>query len=244
MKNILHLTFLFIFCALSAQSISDFSYIKISRTGDFKNNEYGLINLLQTKLQERKYLLLPDDVSLWPENAQKNPCQILKAELKNTSSFFKNKVRVDFKDCKDQTIAYQEGTSSIKDYEPGYREALGFALKPVPQSNGLAQNNIQISAADNEAFTAKKVIETGAPAIFSNGNMKFNQIFISEDQFILAEADQSTPFATFKNSSKKEVYHVRLRDGQHTLGYTEDGSVVVDMPFPDGTFRKEIFRKL
>ena len=76
---------------------------------------------------------------------------------------------------------------------------------------------------------------------FSNGTLNLNRIFISDSQFILASPNDSTPYAIFKESTKKEVYRVQLQDGSQTLGYVENGNIVIELPNADGSFRKEIF---
>jgi len=49
------------------------------------------------------------------------------------------------------------------------------------------------------------------------------------------------PFAVFKNSSKKDVFIVKLADGNSTVGYFENGSIVIDIPQSDGRYTKEVF---
>ena len=44
-----------------------------------------------------------------------------------------------------------------------------------------------------------------------------------------------------KESTKKEVYRVQLQDGSQTLGYVENGNIVIEIPNAEGSFRKEIF---
>jgi hypothetical protein len=57
----------------------------------------------------------------------------------------------------------------------------------------------------------------------------------------LAKSGSSVPFATFKSTSKDAVFLVKLADGNTTIGYFENGSIVIDMPQADGKFSKEVF---
>ena len=71
--------------------------------------------------------------------------------------------------------------------------------------------------------------------------MSFQKIQISKDQFILVSSSSSVPFATFKNTTKSDVYRVTLENGTSTIGYSENGNLVIEIPTNDGNYKKEIF---
>jgi hypothetical protein len=71
--------------------------------------------------------------------------------------------------------------------------------------------------------------------------VSFQKIQISKDQFILVSSSSSVPFATFKNTTKSDVYRVTLENGISTLGYTENGNLVIEIPINDGNYKKEVF---
>jgi hypothetical protein len=48
-------------------------------------------------------------------------------------------------------------------------------------------------------------------------------------------------FATFKNTTKSDVYRVTLENGTSTIGYTENGNLVIEIPTSDGNYKKEVF---
>lgn len=256
MKKILHLSFFILFAAAYSQNISNYEYVSIAaKTGNFESAKYGLNGILNSKLKAGKYEIVGESSESWPDAAKKNPCGVLKAEIEDTSSFLKNKVQVNFKDCSGKTLASFEGKSNIKEYEPGFKDALNMALKNLPASNPvklavITENPKHTVAAEAEpvkptaAQTQNNTIKTENKAeIFSNGKMMLNRIFISDSQFILANPNNSTPYAIFKESTKKEVYRVQLQDGTQTLGYLEDGNIVIEVAHNDGSFKKEIYSR-
>lgn len=256
MKKILNFAFFLLFTAVYSQNISDYTFVYIAgKTGDFEANKYGLATLLSAKLTAKKYVVISESKDSWPEAAKNNPCGVLKAELADTSTFLKNKLQINFQDCSGKTVVSYEAKSNIKEYEPGFKDALNTASKTFPASNPvkLAAISQTETPKPNVAIVAEPVKSTsnqtpnsGAKTenkaeIFSNGTFNLNRIFISDSQFILASPNNSTPYAIFKATTKKDVYRVQLQDGSQTLGYIEHGNIVIELPNADGSFRKEIF---
>ena len=248
MKKLLSFSLLMVFATAFSQNISDYRSIYIPKEfADAKANKYGLKDVLKSKLKAKKFVIV--------ENAAEFSCEMLKAEVSDTSNFIKNKVQLSFKDCNDKVIANYEGKSSIKEFEPGMKEALQFALNNVavsaPKSTEttiLKEKSEPISERNAETNATKLELENEAIAeskaeTFSNGTINFKKIIISPNQFILANPNNFVPFAIFKTSTKKDVYHVQLENGRHTLGYWENGKIVVDIPQSDGSYTKEEFLK-
>ena len=44
----------------------------------------------------------------------------------------------------------------------------------------------------------------------------------------------------FKNTTKSDVYRVTLENGTSTLGYTENGNLVIEIPTNDGNYKKVV----
>lgn len=268
MKKILQISSLFLITFYYGQQMSDFQYIYIPEK--FMNqdaNKYGLNELLQLKLKQKKFTVLTKSKENWPPELSQNPCQVLIVELSNTSNMFKNKIKVEFKDCDNKTLSSMEGKSSIKEFEPGMRDALADAAKEFPTSNPVEKSMIvqkqevkkttQPIETINRAVAVvpEKNIPQVVPApkteanaiqnaeIYSNGSLKLNRIFLSNGKFILVNPNNSVPYATFKPSTKKEVFRVQLSDGTATLGYLEDNNIVIELTNSDGSFRKEIFER-
>ena len=248
MKKLLSFSLLMIFTTAFSQNISDYRSIYIPKEfADAKANKYGLKDVLKSKLKAKKFVIV--------ENATEFSCEMLKAEVSDTSNFIKNKVQLSFKDCNDKVIANYEGKSSIKEFEPGMKEALQFALNNVavsaPKSSEttiLKEKSEPISQRNAETNATKLELENEAIAeskaeTFSNDTINFKKIIISPNQFILANPNNSVPFAIFKTSTKNDVYHVQLENGSHTLGYWENGKIVIEIPNSDGSYTKEEFLK-
>ncbi|UOE41669.1 hypothetical protein MTP09_03245 [Chryseobacterium suipulveris] len=257
MKKFLQLVTFFLFAISFGQNISNYQNILIpTEFADAKANRFGLGDLLAKKLVAKKYVVIH-------ENADYN-CGILKADLRDNSNMFTNKIIVDFKDCNGKIIESFSGKSSIKDFEPGMRDALENALKNLSFSNPVEQTKIVqtqnskpavsipvVTKTENTAqpiFSENKTTPTtnnpvSKAEVFSNGSLNLNKINISANQFILANPNSSVPYAIFKASSKKDVFHVQLENGTSTIGYFEDGKIVIDLPNSDGTFRKEVLSR-
>ena len=45
-----------------------------------------------------------------------------------------------------------------------------------------------------------------------------------------------------KNTTKSDVYRVTLENGTSTLGYTESGNLIIEIPTSDGNYKKEVFK--
>lgn len=264
MKKILQISTLLLIAFFYGQKVSDYQYIYIpEKFNDQDVNKYGLNHLLQLKLKQKKFTVITESKEKWPAEILKNSCQVLTADLLNTSNMFKNKVKVDFKDCENKTIVSLDGISPIKEFEAGMREALEVAVKKIPMSapaeNLITQEKeepetrsekvkqdltLVAEAKKNEIVSPIKEVEVNQKAeVYSNNSVTLNRIFLPNGEFILVSPNNSVPYATFKLSTKKEVYRVQLSDGNTTLGYLEDGKIVVEIPNSDGSYTKEIFEK-
>jgi hypothetical protein len=105
-------------------------------------------------------------------------------------------------------------------------------------STTIAGNTAQSSVSE----TAVSVPATGsATGNYSNGKVDVQKIQIDANQFILAKSGSSVPFAIFKTTSKKDVFLVKLSDNTTTIGYFENGNIVIDIQQADGRSSKEIF---
>lgn len=265
MKKIVQISALFLTTIFFAQNVSEYQYITIENT-DPKGNRYGLNELLTQQLKQKNYIVLPANKEDWQQELRQNPCEILTAEISDTSSMFRNKTTVSFVDCNKKTIASSEGRSMIKDFEPGMREALQSAMVKIAASNQekkkVALPEKQTNYAEAEIKAAEKKaaevvtnvdlskltdkLETKPASkvdVYTNGTLTLHKILVADGEFILANPTTYIPYAIFKPTSQKDTYRVQLSDKSMTLGYVENGNIVVELPNSDGSFRKEIFRK-
>lgn len=227
-----------------AQKVSDYKYVAVPEKFETFKGDYGLKDFFTNALKGKKYIVLPAIKDNWPSEAKSNFCNVINADVINDKNLFKNKVIVQFKDCNNNMILESKGGSKIKEFEEGLQEALKEALIKVSISNPVAllpaANNI--SAAQNSS-QSEPVASTTTPEAsnYSNGKLDLQKIQIDPNQFILAKSGSSVPFAVFKATSKSSVFLVKTADGNTTIGYFENGNIVIDIPQADGRYSKEVF---
>lgn len=227
-----------------AQKVSDYKYVAVPEKFETFKEDYGLKNFFTKAMTGKKYIILPAIKNNWPAEAKNNFCNVVSADILNDKSLFKNKLIVQFKDCNNNMILESKGGSKIKEFEEGLQEALKEALIKVSISNPVAllpaANNI--NAAQNSS-QSEPVVSTTAPEAsnYSNGKLDLQKIQIDPNQFILAKSGSSVPFAVFKATSKSSVFLVKTADGNTTIGYFENGNIVIDIPQADGRYSKEVF---
>lgn len=256
MKKSFAFAFLFFTLLFSAQNITDYEYIYVPKKfKDFEANEYNLNILLKKALEGKKYKVIQDDIVNWPLELRQNPCKVLNVDLLNDSNMFRNRVKLQFSNCEKNVIFETKGSSMIKDFELGYQDAMNISLKNLQNSQ---PKEIEVLAKPTEKIAVEIVVEKPVQAVvtstnsttpevakkaesYSNGTMSFQKIQISKDQFILVSSSSSVPFATFKNTTKSDVYRITLENGTSTIGYTENGNLIIEIPINDGNYKKEVF---
>ncbi|PWW15271.1 MULTISPECIES: hypothetical protein [unclassified Chryseobacterium] len=246
MKKLLMLMLVISSTMAFTQKVSDYKYVVIpEKFKTFKNSSFGLEAYLAKGLQGKKYEILTEAMDKWPSEARNNSCNVINAEVLNDKSLFTNKVILQFKDCNKKVILESKGRSDIKEFEEGFPDALKQALTHVPLSSPVEMKPAKISdAAENVQNTVSEtVVSAGTPEAnnYSNGKLNLQKIQIDSNQFILAKSGSSVPFAVFKTTSKSAVFLVKMADGNTTIGYFENGNIVIDIPQADGKFSKEVF---
>lgn len=238
---------------LDAQGVQSYSYVApLQQLKDFNSNQYGLTKLLIGRLAQKNYTVLPADRAQWPAQANQNPCSVLLADLDNSSSLLKNKVKVVFKDCNGKTLAAYEGASNEKEFETGYPDALNKALLSLPGSAPSASAVLDKAEIKPAAPAAFKIPETpaqnnassrpdGEADIYFFNGTALNRIVLSAGQFILVSPDSSTPFAVFTESGKSGAYHVKMANGTFGIGYYEGAKLVMEQPASDGSIARTEF---
>ncbi|MEJ5102507.1 hypothetical protein [Chryseobacterium sp. MYb328] len=221
--------------AVFGQNVSDYKYVSIpDKFTSFKGDSYGLEAALAKALKSKKYTILSTSKEQWPWEAKDNSCNVLNADVQAIKSFFTNKLKIEFKDCNNKVLFESKGSSDIKEFQEGLADALKQALISVGPSNP-----VQIAAQESTPSVAS------AADNYSNGKVEVQKIQIDDNQFILAKSGSALPFAIFKTTSKKDVFIVKLSDNTTTvtIGYFENGDIVIDIPKADGRYTKEVFRR-
>ena len=230
-----------------AQKVSDYKYVTFPAKFETFKEDYGLGELLTKTLRSKNYIVIPADKLQWPSEAKDNPCNVVLADIINDSSFLRNKVLVKFKDCNDKEIQSIKGASNIKEYKEGYQDALKqtYTLispaKPVEQIQTVTKT---VSTSEEKPANANSsTSENNSAQKYSNGKMDLQKIQMDSSQFILVSPNSSSPFATFKTTTKNDVFRVKLQNGESTLGYFENGNIVIEIPQSNGEYSKEVFSK-
>ncbi len=246
MKKLSILLSVFLIVLIKAQIISDYKYVLIpSEFSDFKENKsYGLSTLLERSLKSKKYIVLSETKSQWPQDALMNPCKIVNADILDDKSMFRNKVILQFKDCNGKVIYSEKGSSTIKEFEPGFQDALKQSLakisisNPSPEIEKLAESKpVEETKNGNDV----KIAQTPTAQKYKNASLSLQKIQIDSNQFILVDGNSSVPFATFRSTTKQDVFRVKLGSGESTIGYYENGNIVIEIPKNNGDFTKEVF---
>ncbi len=244
MKKISILIPVFFAISVFGQKVSDYKYILVpGKFKDFEKKSYGLEEALAKALKAKRYIIVPNDREQWPSEINGNSCDVIIADLKDDSSLLRNKVKIEFKDCNDKILFTSKGNSNIKEFEEGFQDALKQALIGLPSSVPLSN---PVSDQTKNIPEEKEVsLPAGENKIkkYINGklNLTLQKIQIDASQFILVDAAGTAPYATFGLTSKKDVFRVKLANGSITVGYFENGDLVIDIPSSDGSYSKEIF---
>lgn len=248
MKKISILASIFLVTAVFGQKISDYQYISVPETfKDFEKNSYGIDEALIKALKAKGYKVIHEGKDQWPPGIDQNSCSIAKANVANNSSFFRNKVILEFKDCNGKSFFSSKGDSSLKEYTEGYQDALKMSLTSLPVSNPVAQIQVtktlstQPEPVKKDDEPASVTVSESKSGKYTNGKVNLQKIQVDTNQFILADSGSSVPFAVFKTTSKRDVFRVKLANGSYTIGYFENGNIVIDIPQSNGEFAKEVF---
>ncbi|WP_312768887.1 hypothetical protein [Epilithonimonas sp.] len=246
MKKLSIFLSVFLLVLIKAQNLSDYKYVLIpAEFNDFKENRsYGLGKFLERSLKSKKYIVLSETKSQWPQDALLNPCKIVNADILDDKSMFRNKIILQFKDCNSKVIYSEKSSSTIKEFEPGYQDALKQGLvkvtvsNPSPEIEKLAESKTTDEVKRNDDV---KTTQTPIAQRYKNGNLSLQKIQIDDSQFILVDGNSSVPFATFKATNKSDVFRVKLASGESTIGYFENGNIVIEIPKSNGDYAKEVF---
>ncbi|ANF50055.1 hypothetical protein A0O34_05730 [Chryseobacterium glaciei] len=222
------------------QKVSDYKYVSIPEKFQTFKNSFDLETFLANTLKGKKYVILQGDKLKWPSEAMGNSCSIINADVINDKTMLRNRVILQFKDCNGKTILESKGNSTIKEFEEGFQDALKQALIVVPIANPVAIVQNEVATPTNVSVTATLVTESTASK-YSNGKLDLQKVQIDNNQFILVKPNSSLPFATFKATTKRDVFRVKLENGDSTIGYFENGNIVIEMLQANGEYSKEVF---
>lgn len=158
MRKLILLTGLLVLSVL-AYSQTPYKYVIIpTQFPEFANglNPYGLSSSIQKELNDKSIAN-----TFQAEVSNDEFCEVLTVNLVKVNNMFKNKLKVELKDCRNRIVWSQEGTGRSKDFQTGYAEALADALKDLNQLPINPNANTQVAVAT--APTPVQQVEQAAP---------------------------------------------------------------------------------
>lgn len=205
------------------QKVSDYKYVSLPSKFETFKEDFGLVEGFTKTLRSKNYTVIPADKQQWPAEAKENPCSVVAADVINDSGFLRNKVLVQFKDCNDKVISSVKGASNIKEYKEGYQDALKQTYVSISPANPVVQTQQQMRVQQTESIEQPAITNTTSAdngnngVKFSNGKADYQKVQIDNSQFILVGTNSSSPFATFKATTKNDVFRVKMQNGDATL---------------------------
>jgi len=205
---------------LYAQSeLNDYKYVVVPEqfSCQKKPNNYRLNGLTKFLLEKQNFTVFLDSEQL-PTDAANNGCLVLYTDVTEDSSMFKTKLKINFKNCKNQVVfTSQEGVSRDKEYKVAYNVALRNTIKTFE----TFKHNYSASAKTQPVVVNKPVKET-IPDIqeaeSTNIETKETVDFNSDNIDIFeAELIQGKVFSYHLKNIKGEIIYTILFYGKEDL---------------------------
>lgn len=175
-------TFLFVlvfsFCGFAQNTDL---YVSVPTRYEFqkKENEHQLNELTKFLLEKQGFKAFFENEPI--EEALKNPCNILKANILNESGMFTSKLQLALTDCAGKQVFISEiGKSREKEFKKAYQEALRNAFS---EGNKLANfkkeyKTPSTNLTENKTVSKPKTLETPAETITNVDNSVSNEPFL------------------------------------------------------------------
>lgn len=250
MKNILTVLLLTVFSFAKAQTVSDYKYITVPRKfSDFEKDSYKLDAHLKMYLRKKNYEIVVEGVGEKPADLKSNPCLAAKANIQSIRSTFKNKLKVVFTDCNEQVISEYEGTSSIKEFDKGYQEALNFAMTNVPMQNAKEIPVVAVQEENKSTVTKTNepmIVSINENTVYTLEGKKYEAVALSKGSFLLLNVETAQNVAQFYPSSQKNVYHVMVispKGNYQTIGFVYGNELIIEYQNADRSWTTTTYRK-
>lgn len=224
------------FVSIEAQEVKDYNYIIIPEnfTG-FEKNKYQLKNRLNHFLKQKKYTVVSFNQQNWPDELKNDPCLGLIADIKKVKSITTNKIEIEFSNCSKQVVETIEATSKIKDFEPGFQEAVEIAVNKLSVSEPTVKSKISDSQFKqinfNESPRSNEIIvfeRSTTNNSFTDGNNSYQRINIENGNFLLMLEKNNQIVATFEPTLKKGIYRVIISTNgtkYASIGYVNGNTI-------------------
>ncbi|PVW13344.1 hypothetical protein [Marixanthomonas spongiae] len=142
--------FLFLLAGIGSfaqKTLSDYSYVVVPEQFEFLEGKDKYKTSSLTEFLFNKYGFHAYLASEAP-NAKR--CDGLYADIKENNSFFRTKLTVELKDCRDKIVyTGEEGVSKFKEYRKAYQDALRKAFNSIERL-GVQQKDVVLTEAETE----------------------------------------------------------------------------------------------
>lgn len=233
MKNTIKLFFLFISLLISAQNIENLSKVKIpEKFSDFESNQYQMNQFLSYLLKQKGFQVLSEK-DLSSSDDLYNPCEFIFPDIKDNSSWFKIKIKVDFKDCRGKLISSYDGKTTIKELRRGYLDALKDASKKITKYTPISNKNISSQKTKKE-----EIVEN----LYSDGFWKY-RLSKKDSFFTLSTTQNNIVFASLYPTEKSNVFLAKLSNGDTATAYFFTDKITIEN-YDDKGNKKELILNL
>ncbi|QXP59888.1 hypothetical protein [Olleya sp. HaHaR_3_96] len=232
-KIVLAFLFLLSFSiTLNAQKqLNDYKYIVVPEqfSCQKKANDYQLNGLTQFLLQKQNFIVFLDSEDL-PEDAANNGCLVVYADVTEDSSMFKTKLKISFRNCKNESVfTSEEGVSRDKIYKVAYNVALRNTIKTFQtfthnyKEKTVAQNDVVQK--DKPDTIVKSDVSTPNLLVNTTPNDVSSQVS-GKEVYTADLISGSVVSYHLKNNSNTTVYTI-LYSGKEDVYFVKGSEAVV-----------------
>ncbi len=133
-------------------------------------NPYGVSTALQKVFNEKTLTH-----AFHGADMEEDYCDALTVNLVPVKNMFKNKLKVELRDCRNQVIWWREGTGNSKEFRKGYAEAISDALSELDDIPVNPNASPTVAPVAKETPTEKPVVSQQAPTMPATTLSSINQ---------------------------------------------------------------------
>ncbi|WP_339889334.1 hypothetical protein [uncultured Flavobacterium sp.] len=206
MKKIIFLSMLLFSLMSVAQDY--YEVIIMPKKFDFltEENQYNL-NVLCKSFFEKEGFKVYYTTDNLPKDIANNRCNALFLDLEEESNMFKTKIKVELKDCQNNTVTFsEEGESRDKSFDRAYNEATRIALVSLRGFTKFKNpNSSKIAVSKNEVEVTKieepEIHVDVNPIKINDSNSKGLNSEITKNGYNLVDENKNIKFELLKTSN-------------------------------------------
>ncbi|RED50043.1 hypothetical protein [Seonamhaeicola aphaedonensis] len=156
--TLLIIAFSTVFFAFAQTNLNNYKYVIVPNRFDFlkKKDQYQLNSLAEFLFKKHGFNAFLEGED-YPEDLKRNRCLALRSDVSAESGMFKTKLKIELKDCNDQTVYTSPfGESRDKEYEKAYNAALRQAFEGLGKLNYNYVPNKGVSSLNSISSTPQE----------------------------------------------------------------------------------------